>query len=71
MEKQYSYRCLMRPPMPGAIPRDGLCKVQDMVGISSSSGHHYWGLVVYNRQLSDEEIKHFDLEPVTLTVENR
>ena len=61
----YGYLCLMRPPMPGAVPRDGLthCEEKDDYSIS---GHHYWGRVVYNRKLTEDEIRHYDLEPTAL-----
>ena len=55
------YRCLMRPPMPGAVPREGLNAVWFDEG-ETPSGHHYWGTAVYIRELTEEEISHYDLE---------
>lgn len=66
-KKVWAYLCLMRPPMPGAIPMDGLDFV-DFRGGKSLSGHHYWGHAVYFRKLTDEEINHYDLEETALVV---
>lgn len=65
-EKYYGYLCLMRPPMPGAIPRDGIIHVGFDEGESTKSGHHYWGYAVYNHELSIEEQNHYDLEPTEI-----
>ena len=59
--KKWAYMCLMRPPMPGAIPKNGLDSVDFRDGCSLS-GHHYWGHAVYTRELTKEEIDHYDLE---------
>lgn len=53
---------LMRLPEPGAMPRDGLVSAEYKPGYSRQTGHHYWGIVVYNRKLTDEEVYHYDLE---------
>lgn len=65
--EQYAYLCLMRPPVPGAIPREGLEGVDFKEGVSLS-GHHYWGHAVYSRQLTDEELNHYDLEKTAIIV---
>ena len=65
---RYGYLCLMRPPMPGAVPRDGLIQCEDKEGRSMESGHHYWGRVVYNRELTEDEVRHYELEPAALAV---
>jgi len=67
-KKYYAYYCLMRPPMPGAVPRNGLVQCEDKEGVSLTSKHHYWGRVVYDRPLSTEEVLHFELEPTALAV---
>lgn len=56
------YRMLMRPPTPGALPGDGLIQVDDRCGFSEKSGHHYWGTVEYIRELTKEELEHYDME---------
>lgn len=66
-KKRFAYLCLMRPPAPGAIPREGLDFVDFKEG-RSLSGHHYWGRAIYNRELTEDEIKHYDLEKATLVV---
>lgn len=66
--KRYGYLCLMRPPVPGAVPRDGLVRCDDVGGYSKESGRHYWGRVVYDRELTEAEAEHYDLEPTALVV---
>lgn len=63
----HAYYCLMRPPTPGAVPRDGLDRVDYKEG-RSLSGHHYWGRVIYTRPLTDEEVLHYELEKTALCV---
>lgn len=63
----YGYLCLMRPPYPGAIPKDGLERVDFKEG-RAPSGHFYWGRVMYSRELSEEEVKHYDLKKTPLAV---
>lgn len=57
---EYRYMMLMRPPVPGAIPREGLVEVLDRE--SWRNGRHYWGEVVYSRKLTAEEVSHYELE---------
>jgi len=66
-KQEYAYLCLMRPPVPGAVPREGLDSVDFKEG-HSLSGHHYWGHVIYNRRLTEEEAHHYDLEETALVV---
>ena len=64
----YGYLCLMRPPELGAIPREGLVQCDYKDGYSAESGHHYWGRAVYERELTEEEVRHYDLERTALAV---
>ncbi len=61
MESEYwLYLMRMRPPTPGAIPREGLVYANcDDIMVRN---RHYWGTAVYNRQLTDEECEHYDME---------
>ena len=63
----YGYLCLMLPPYPGAIPKDGIERVNFKEG-RALSGHFYWGRVMYSRELSEEEVRHYDLEKTPLAV---
>ena len=56
----YRYACRLRPPGPGAVPKDGLiyCNCNEIEGYE----HHYWGYCEYDHQLSDEDMKHYDLD---------
>ena len=67
-ERSCGYLCLMRPPMIGAVPKRGLVQVDFREGASMESGHHYWGRVVYNRELSPEEVADYELERTALAV---
>ena len=57
------YATLLRPPGPGAVPRDGLLQVREIEG-TTPSGHHAWGWAEYNRRLTEEELRHYDMEYV-------
>ena len=57
------YALLMRPPVPGAVPRDGLLETKEIEG-TAPSGHHAWGWAEYNRFLSEREKADYDLEYV-------
>ena len=57
----FRYLFLMRPPAPGAFPRDGLQEIGFDEGYAHS-GHHYWGWADYNRKLTAEEIWNYELE---------
>ena len=59
--KGYVYLALMRPPMPGAVPRAGLIHCDCEEGIAPS-GHHYWGRAVYDRELTEKEVYDYELE---------
>jgi hypothetical protein len=54
----------MRPPQPGAIPRNGLQEIHDGEFVAPS-GHHAWGWAEYNRRLTDAEISGYELEEIT------
>lgn len=66
-KQMHGYLCLMRPPYPGAVPRDGLERVDFKEG-RAPSGHFYWGRAMYSRELSEEERSHYDLEETPLAV---
>ena len=59
--KVYRYYCQFRPPMPGAIPRDGLENIADFDYPQSFNGISAWGWAEYSRPLSDDEIYHYEL----------
>ena len=54
---EYRYQCNHRPPGPGAVPKEGLEFCDD-------NGTGRYGDVVYNRPLTDKELKNFELDPV-------
>lgn len=60
-QTRWAYRCLMRPPMPGAVPKDGLVEC-DFNERFTPRGKHYWGRVFYDRQLTEKEVADHELE---------
>ena len=58
----YTYGTWLRPPDIGCVPRDGLKEVgfQEF----ESGGRHYWGHAVYDRELTKEELEHYDMEQI-------
>lgn len=61
--KLYRYYCRMRPPMPGAIPRNGLDYVDAFDTRQSVNGIEAWGFADYTRELTQKEIDDYELEP--------
>ena len=57
------YLFLLRPPTPGAMPKNGLKEIGFDEGFAPS-GHHYWGWAEYDRELSEEDVEYYDLEAV-------
>ena len=60
-DKLYEYAELFREPGPGAVPTEGLlyCKYERF---QTPTGYLAWGSAVYNRELTQEEIKNYELE---------
>lgn len=56
----YRYGTLLRPAGPGAVPREGLHAVEE--GIVMPHGRPYWSIVDYERSLTEEEVKQYELE---------
>ncbi len=59
--KVYRYYCRFRPPFPGAIPREGLTHIADFDYPQSFNGIGCWGWAEYSRELTDKEIKDYEL----------
>lgn len=51
----YLYECTQRPPVPGAVPREGLLDVYEIDGFGK------YGLVAYDRQLPIKERDAYEL----------
>lgn len=60
--KVYRYYCKFRPPMPGAVPRQGLVRVASYDYKQSIGGIGAWGFAEYDRPLTDEEVYDYELE---------
>lgn len=59
--KVYRYYCQYRPPMPGAIPSDGLVNIASFDYKQSYNGVGCWGWAEYNRPLTEKEIGDYEL----------
>lgn len=59
--KVYRYYCQFRPPMPGAIPRDGLVNIDDYDYPQSFNGISAWGFAEYSRPLTEKEVHDYEL----------
>lgn len=57
---KHRYACILRPPGPGAVPRDGLVNSACESGVAMT-GHYTWGWVEYNRRLTEQEERIYDL----------
>jgi hypothetical protein len=55
LQFRHIYAPRLRPPGPGAIPKDGLVEVRE-------GGTH--GIVVYSRALSEKELGEYELNPI-------
>lgn len=61
----YRYWCILRPPMPGGIPRGPVnIKSFDKREFVKEINHTAWGYVDYERPLTDEEIFKYELATV-------
>jgi hypothetical protein len=62
---EYRYSLVNRPIAPGAVPRDGLVRAEPR---PQKGEDHYesarHGIAVYSRQLTDKEIRNFELSPI-------
>ena len=61
--KTYRYACLMRPPVPGAVPKQWLIDCTFEEG-TAPSGHHHWGIATYNHKLPKLAIYSYELEEI-------
>jgi hypothetical protein len=62
---KFEYYTLYRSPGPGCQPMDGLVDVVDFNGrIRTEDGVTAWGKVVYDRPLTDAEIRDNELAKV-------
>ncbi len=63
--KKYGYYTLYRPPMPGAIPRGAVeMECLDDNPYAEDIRHNVWGKVWYDRPLTDQEIRDYELKAI-------
>lgn len=63
---RYKYLCSERPPMPGAIPNDGLVAIEDPPDgvetvVVDGKEMNCWGYVIYSRPLTNGEMSDYEL----------
>lgn len=61
--KVWRYYTEYRPPMPGAIPREGLVRAYSYDYKQSFNGRGAWGFAEYSRELTEKEISDYELWP--------
>ena len=64
---EYKYYCIMRPPMPGAIPKGAMeVRTYRERRYVPEIDRMAWGYVIYTRELCTAEIHEYELiaEPV-------
>ena len=66
---KYSYYMTQRPPMPGAMPKDGLDYIDEYERpqFIPEIEHTAWAKLVYNRELTKKETQNYELTPETIT----
>ena len=65
---RYVYGMRLRPAAPGAMPKDGLVEI--IHGEFEDSGRKYWDALAYDRELSAEKCRAYDLDLI-LVVKDR
>ena len=64
MNGVHRYYTLYRPPMPGAVPRDGLSRSECFDSrMEVEPGIRAWGFVEYIRELTEKEVIEYELKP--------
>lgn len=61
----YRYYCPARPPAPGAVPKGAInVEYSDDGYMVDADGysHRAWGVVEYDRELTDREINDYELD---------
>lgn len=61
--KVYRYYTRLRPPMPGAIPLNGVTNTATFDWKQSFNGVGCWGWAEYDHELTQKEIDDYELAP--------
>ena len=71
MKKMYSYYMTQRPPMPGAMPTEGLEFIDENTQLRfiNEIGREAYARLTYNRELTDKEITDYELVPLFYDVQ--
>ena len=69
-QKTYRYYMTQRPFMPGAQPYDGLIGHEDLDPYVTvpEIGRQAWTMLTYDRELTDKELRDYELTPDRVTV---
>jgi len=71
MKKVYIYYMTQRPPMPGAMPTEGLKFIDENTQLRfiDEIGRDAYARLTYNRKLTEKEIKDYELTPLFYEVQ--
>lgn len=65
--KVFRYYTLYRPPSPGSVPPGFVFqRTIDSRPYISEAGHTVWGIVDYDRRLTQKEIRDYELTPADM-----
>ena len=65
----YVYGTRLRPPDIGCVPKEGLIEVN--FNEFEAAGRHYWGKASYSRELTKEELRHYDMDCIRVYVNGK
>lgn len=65
----YVYGTRLRPPDIGCVPKKGLIEVD--FNEFEANGRHYWGKAYYHRELTKEELEHYDMDWIRTIIEGK
>ena len=71
MKKMYSYYMTQRPPMPGAMPEEGLEFIdeENRLRFINEIGCDAYARLTYNRELTAKEVSDYELVPLFYDVQ--
>lgn len=60
----YKYGMKQRGFSIGCQPMQGFIERQDSNGMKGTHGRVYWDILIYDRELTEEEVSHYSLEKI-------
>ena len=67
----FNYYMTQRPPMPGAMPKDGLTDINeyDQRLYVDAIDHDAYARLTYSRKLTAKEVRDYELVPTSIAIE--